>query len=75
MRLELHGLTARQRVFCDVMWAIETRDGVESFISTLPVADQRECRVLIELMQLAFLDQVDDVEGVEVVLKRIAYRE
>ncbi len=75
MQLELHGLTARQRVFCDVMWALETREGVESFISTLPAADQRECRVLIELMQLAFLDQVDDIEGIDVMLKRIAGNE
>jgi hypothetical protein len=44
------------------MWAISTREGVESFISTLPKADQRDCRTIIELMQLAFADEVDSVD-------------
>ncbi len=60
MDIEIHGLTAKQVALADIMWAISTKEGVESFISTLPPADQRDCRTIIELMQLAFADEVTD---------------
>jgi hypothetical protein len=41
MNIELHGLTKKQMVFCDIMWALETREAVEKFIATLPAKDQR----------------------------------
>ena len=60
MDIKIEGLTAKQVALCDIMWAISSREGVESFIGTLPADDQRTCRSLIELMQLAFLDEVED---------------
>lgn len=72
MLIELHGLTEKQMAFCDIMWAIETQEGVDSFISTLPVDDQRTCRNLIELMRLSAIDNsVEDFDDVAVVLKKI----
>lgn len=72
MNIELHGLTAKQSAFCDIMWAIETMEGVDSFISTLPINDQRTCRNLIELMRLSAIDNsVEDFDDVAIVLKRI----
>ncbi len=62
MNIELHGLTKKQMVFCDIMWALETREAVEKFIATLPAKDQRTCNTLIEMVQLAFLDEVDSVD-------------
>lgn len=70
MQIELHGLTAKQMALCDIMWAISTREGVESFIATLPASDQRTCRSLIELMQLAFVDCVDDTTEAQALLSR-----
>jgi hypothetical protein len=60
MDIELHGLTPKQMALADIMWAIENKEGVESFISTLPRSDQRDCRTIIELMQLAFADEITD---------------
>lgn len=60
MQIELHGLTSKQKALADIMWAIDSKEGVESFISTLPKADQLICRSLIELMVLSFLDEVQD---------------
>jgi len=68
MNIELHGLTKKQMVFCDIMWALETREAVEKFIATLPAKDQRICNTLIEMMQLAFLDEVDSVDEANKVL-------
>ena len=58
--IELYGLSPRQMVLADIMWSISDRDGIEAFIATLPKSEARTCRVLIELMQLAFIDQCDD---------------
>jgi hypothetical protein len=60
MDIEIHGLTAKQVALADIMWTISSLEGVESFIATLPPADQRDCRTIIELMQLAFADQITD---------------
>ena len=69
--LEIHGLTEKQVALCDIMWAIETMEGVESFISTLPKSDQRDCRSLIEMMQLAFIDEIDSTEDAQEVIVKI----
>lgn len=68
--IELHGLSPKQKALCDIMWTISTKDGVESFISTLPKADARTCRVLVELMQLAFLDEVTDTHEANMVIDK-----
>lgn len=71
MLLELHGLTEKQKAFCDIMWAIETMEGVESFISTLPKQDQRDCYSLIEMMKLTITDQVETTDEAEEVIQSI----
>ena len=62
MDIEIKGLSAKQMALADIMWTIDSKAGVESFISTLPKADQRDCRTIIELMQLAFMDEVHSVD-------------
>lgn len=68
--ITLVGLSKKQEALCDIMWAIGTRDGVENFIGTLPPVDQRECRTLIELMIMAFADEVEDTTEAKSVLKQ-----
>lgn len=68
--IEIRGLTAKQMALCDIMWAISSREGVESFISTLPKTDQLDCRTLIELMQLAFLDEIEDTTEAQELLSQ-----
>lgn len=61
MNIELHGLTPKQKAFADIMWSLDTKDRVLNFISTLPESDQRDCYTIIELMRLAFADEIQDV--------------
>lgn len=68
MKLEISGITAKQAVLCDIMWTIVTQEGVESFISTLPTQDQRDCRSLIEMMKLAFIDEINSTDLAQEVL-------
>ena len=58
--IELYGLNPKEMALADIMWSISDRDGVESFIATLPKSEAQTCRVLIEMMQLAFLDEITD---------------
>lgn len=70
MDIQIAGLTPKQVALCDIMWSISSREGVESFISTLPKSDQRDCRTLIELMQLAFLDEIEDTTEAQELLSQ-----
>jgi hypothetical protein len=60
--IEIQGLSQKEMALCDIMWTISSKEGVDSFISTLPKTDARTCKVLIELMQLAFLDEITDTQ-------------
>jgi hypothetical protein len=68
--IELYGLNAKQMALADIMWSISDQDGVESFIATLPRSEARTCRLLIELMQLAFLDEVDNTQDADRVIDK-----
>ncbi len=68
--IEIQGLSSKQRALADIMWAISSKEGVDSFISTLPKVDQRECRTVIELMQLAFLDEITDTQAASQVIDK-----
>jgi hypothetical protein len=70
MNIEIQGLTPKQMALADIMWAISSREGVESFISTLPRSDQRDCRTIIELMQLAFADEITDTTEAQELLSQ-----
>ena len=68
--IELYGLNPKEMALADIMWSISDRDGVETFISTLPKSEARTCRVLIELMQLAFLDEITDTHDANRVIDK-----
>lgn len=55
------GLTHKQKALCDIMWSLEEYNAVEAFIATLPRAERLECRSLIQLMIMAFADEVTEV--------------
>jgi hypothetical protein len=68
--IEIRGLNSKQMALADIMWKISDREGVEAFIATLPKSEARTCRVLIELMQLAFLDEVDNTQDADRVIDK-----
>lgn len=44
--IEIHGLTGRQRMLCDLMWSCSELSELDSLISSLPREDQRDCESL-----------------------------
>ena len=68
--IEIQGLSPKQMALADIMWAISSKEGVEAFIATLPKSEARTCRVLIELMQLAFLDEITNTQDANRVIDK-----
>jgi len=56
--ITIPGLNAKQKALCEIMWGLEEYNAVEAFIATLPRAERLECRTLIQLMVMAFADEV-----------------
>jgi hypothetical protein len=61
--IQIENLTPKQRMLCDVMWALDTTGQVTSFINTLPQQDQYQAVTLYTLMILETLDQNMDTEN------------
>jgi hypothetical protein len=68
--IEIRGLNSKQMALADIMWEISSKEGVESFIATLPKSEARTCRVLIEMMQLAFLDEISNTQDADRVIDK-----
>jgi hypothetical protein len=68
MDIEIQGLSAKQMALADIMWDLQERASVEAFIVSLPQAQQRDCRTIIELMQLAFADEITDTSEAQELL-------
>ena len=62
------GLSPKQKALCEIMWALEEYNAVEAFIATLPKAERQECRTLIQMMIMAFADEVTEVDQAKNIL-------
>jgi len=60
--IQIDNLTQKQRVLCDVMWALDTSGQVLGFIQTLPQKDKEQAVTLYTLMILETLDQEMNIE-------------
>lgn len=69
--INIDGLSVKQKVLCEVIWQLDTRDRVDAFINTLPKKDRMDAMVLVEMMILAFVDNVQDTEQAQQLLKGI----
>lgn len=62
MTIQVEGLTQRQRIIADVLWAMDTPEQVSSFIASLPQPTQSEAQTVMSLMIWAMLDSVMDTD-------------
>ena len=59
--IELHGLTARQHIIADILWAYEDGKEADRFIRCLPTAELRnEAQSIKDLMLMAAVEQLYD---------------
>lgn len=68
--ITIEGFTAKQRVLADIMWSMDSKDRVNMFIDTLLPQDQREAKTVLEMIILAFTDEVESVDEARVLLQK-----
>lgn len=78
MRLELTGLSHRQQLLADMLWACGTRKDIEQLIRYLPSQEiKNEAATLVELMIVETIDQCYDglgsMEESQKVLDKLMY--
>ena len=57
----LEGLTPRQMVLADIIWACEDKPEVDRFIKALPTqAFRNEAKSIVDLMKMAAVEQCYD---------------
>ena len=59
--ITIQGLTHKQKVFMDVMWAMDSMPAVNAFIKSLPTRDGQDCASLVAIAVQESLEQ----EGLE----------
>jgi len=68
--ITIEGFTSKQRALADIMWKMETKESVDNFIRALHPKDQREARTVLEMILLAFTDEVESVDEARVLLQK-----
>lgn len=64
IEITLEGLNARQRVLADMIWACDSKEDVENFISALGTKElKREAETIVELLLMATIEQCYDGIG------------
>lgn len=69
--IEIQGLSPKQMALADIMWGISSKEGVDAFIATLPRAERIECEIVKEMILLAFIDQCDNTQEADRVIKQL----
>jgi hypothetical protein len=63
--ITITGLTHKQKVFMDVMWAMDSMPAVEAFIKTLPTRDRQDCQSLVAIAVQETLEQEGRINDYE----------
>jgi hypothetical protein len=74
MSVQITGLSKRQRAIADVLWMMNTREDAERFIASLAPDTQQDANTVVEMMQLAIIDECDTVDdSVKSIIDNLRY--
>jgi hypothetical protein len=74
MTVQIQGLNKRQRAIADVLWMMNTREDAERFIASLEPTTRRDANTVVEMMQLAIIDEIATVDdSVKAVIDNLRY--
>lgn len=74
MSVQIQGLSKRQRALADVLWLMNNRADAERFIASLEPATQQDAVTVVEMMQLAIIDEIDSVDDdVKLIIDNLRY--
>jgi len=60
--IQIEGLNRRQRAIADVLWLMNTRADALRFIGSLEPQTRKDAETVIEMMQLAVIDECDTID-------------
>ena len=60
--IQIEGLNKRQRAIADVLWMMNTRADALRFIASLEPQTRRDAETVIEMMQLAVIDECESID-------------
>ena len=62
MSIQIEGLNKRQRAIADVLWLMNSKADALRFIASLEPATRKDAETVIEMMQLAVIDECDSID-------------
>jgi len=62
MSIEIQGLNKRQRAIADVLWLMNSKADALRFIASLEPLTRRDAETVIEMMQLAVIDECESID-------------
>jgi hypothetical protein len=60
--IEITGLTTRQRAIADVLWMMNGKDAVLSFINSLEAETRKDAYTVLNMMVAAVMDEINEVD-------------
>jgi len=60
--IQIEGLNRRQRAIADVLWLMNSKADCMRFIASLEPATRQDAETVIEMMQLAVIDECDTID-------------
>lgn len=74
MTIQITGLSKRQRAIADVLWMMNTKEDAFRFIESLEPATRRDAGLVVEMMQLAIIDECETVDdSVKSIIDNLRY--
>lgn len=70
MAITIEGLNKKQRALADIMWAMNGKDEVMSFIHSLRGTNRQEAETVLELMLWAIWDECEDTQDAQRVIQQ-----
>ena len=70
MSITIQGLNSKQRALADIIWSMNGRDQVASFIRSLSTNDRKDAETVLELMIAAVFDEIETVDQAKKVLDK-----
>jgi hypothetical protein len=68
--ITIEGFSPKQMILADLVYACQTRDQVDALVRALPAQERREAEVVIDMIILAFIDQIDSTDLAEKALEQ-----
>ena len=68
-KVQIEGLSERQRKIADIMWMMNSKESVQGFIRSLSQPMRQVAETVMEMMILAVCDECEDVAEAQHYLK------